>query len=142
MKWSYGIVLAYVLFISFILSLVYKTFQNDVDLVADDYYAKELAFQDIIDGQKNYFGLNKSLILHQTLDSITVFFPHISSENITGNVQFFRPSNKGWDQNYSIENQVLRLSKTDYKSGQYIMKATWNVAGIEYYHEQPLFVQK
>lgn len=142
MKWSYGIVIAYVLFITFILSLVYKTFQNDVDLVADDYYAQEIAFQNIIDGQKNYKSLNKSLVLKQTNDSIKITFPHVSGEKIDGKVLFFRPSNKGWDINSTISNQVLSLSKTEYKNGQYIMKATWKVAGVDYYHQQPLFVQK
>ena len=45
MNWGNRIILVFVCFIAFILSMVTRAFQQDFDLVAEDYYAQELNYQ-------------------------------------------------------------------------------------------------
>ena len=51
MKFTIGhaITIVFISFTVYILSFVYRSFTNEVDLVAEDYYAQEIAYQDRID---------------------------------------------------------------------------------------------
>ena len=51
--WGHAITLVFILFAGYILYFVYQSFQTNVDLVAEDYYAKEVAFQDRINQTAN-----------------------------------------------------------------------------------------
>ncbi len=62
MKLNFGvkIVVFYILFISLILTLVIKCYNNKVDLVTNDYYAKELVFQNKLDALNRDIESNHS----------------------------------------------------------------------------------
>ena len=51
-NWGFGIVVVAGLFVAFILNLVYQCSQQQVDLVTDKYYEKELKYQEQIDQEK------------------------------------------------------------------------------------------
>ena len=52
-NWASGIVLVMILFMSFIVMLVVKTYSHKVDLVSEDYYNQELMFQERLDKMNN-----------------------------------------------------------------------------------------
>ena len=54
LSWANSIILSFVLFMAFIGYLVHGTFQQNIDLVAEDYYQQEVAFQNVIDKSNNY----------------------------------------------------------------------------------------
>ena len=60
-NWGFGIVVAAGLFVAFILNLVYQCSQQQVDLVTDKYYEKELKYQEQIDQEKNTLALSGKL---------------------------------------------------------------------------------
>ena len=142
MNWSYGIILSFVFFVVFILSLVYKTMNTEVDLVAEDYYAQEIAYQDVIDGKENYQDSKRKINIHQTADSIVVEFVGDQEEIFSGTLLFFRPSDKKMDRSFEWEGQQLSISKEDFFTGQYVLKAKWNSKEKSFYHEKPIFVQR
>ena len=139
MKWSYGIVLSFVFFMGFILFLVYRTMTTNIDLVAEDYYAQEIAYQEVIDGKNNYNELDTKLEVRQTSDSILLQVP--GSGVIEGKVLFYRPSDKQLDQEMVLKDQQLSLSKSRFTSGHYVVKTTWKADSVSYFNEQSLFIQ-
>jgi predicted dehydrogenase len=53
MNWGYKIMLVYLVFISGMLFMAFKSSEQDIELVTEDYYAKELVYQQKIDEIKN-----------------------------------------------------------------------------------------
>ena len=140
--WANSIILSFVFFMSFIGYLVYGTFQENIDLVAEDYYQQEVVFQEVIDKSNNYKGLNKPFIINETDESIELVFPHDSATVISGEVYFLRSSDKTKDLHVPVKEVGMSVSKTLLIKGLYNVKITWHVDKVDYYYEQSLFVQK
>ena len=49
LNWGYKILIVYLMFAAGMLTMVYLTTQENRDLVSDNYYEEELAYQEIID---------------------------------------------------------------------------------------------
>lgn len=142
MRWSYGIILSFVFFVVFILSLVYRTLHTEVDLVAEDYYAQEIAYQEVIDGKQNFQATGKKVSIVQTNDSLLITIPENTQEPFKGKLLIFRPSDQKLDREYTLNSGAFASSKGEYEIGQYVVKATWKEGDIDYYDEQPIFIQK
>jgi len=142
MSWANSIILAFVFFVGFILYMVYGSFQENIDLVAEDYYQQEIAYQNVIDKEANYKKLGKQISITESQDQIQIVLPHGEEATISGKVYFFRPSDKINDVTYPIATSTTVLSKEDLIKGLYLIKVSWEVAGIPYYYEQNHFVQK
>ena len=53
MSWGYKILIVYILFIGMILGMVYVASRQTNEMQDDNYYAKELVYQSVIDGKNN-----------------------------------------------------------------------------------------
>lgn len=142
MNWGYKIVIAFVFFVGFILYLVYGTFQQNIDLVAEDYYQQELDYQEIIDSKNNYAELSEKLTIKQTTEELLLTLPIKEDDLVHGEAYFFRPSDKTQDIKFELKGKALIVSKKHLISGSYYVKCKWMVDSTSYFHEQSLFVQK
>ena len=142
MSWGTGVTLAFTGFVGFILFLVYSSFQQNIDLVAEDYYQQELAYQQVIDESNNYDALEEQLLVTETPTSIEFIFPHNELQKIKGTLTFFRPSNKKDDLFFKVTGKDLTVDKTQLVAGLYLIKASWVSGDKKYFREQSLFVQK
>lgn len=142
MNWGTGIVISIVAFMSFILYLVYGTFQQNIDLVAEDYYQQEIAYQNVIDESSNYEDLEKELKITEEEKGIRFEFPHDSATIIEGTVSFYRPANKTLDKTFPVDSNVFFVDYQELTTGLYLIKTNWTVAEINYYKELSFFVQK
>lgn len=144
MKWSHGIAISITFFIVFILFLVSKTMKENIDLVAEDYYAQEIAYQEVIDGSENYRALGVNLELSQSEDEIYLKVPLGETTDEVkpeGKVLFFRPSDKKLDKEYQISTSELSFEKEQFTPGHYVVKCSWTHNGTDFYHERPIYVQ-
>ncbi|MFD1063982.1 FixH family protein [Winogradskyella litorisediminis] len=103
MKWNWGkgIVLGMLAFMTFILYMVI-TMSTDKnyshDLVTEEYYAKEMAYQTEIDAETNMQYLSTKITGKKTPEGWLLNFPkELETQMITGNVFLYRPSNKKLD---------------------------------------------
>ena len=74
-NWGTGIVIAFGLFIIFILSFVYKVQSNqkyDNELVTKDYYKKEALVQGDIEKQENANALTNKVTIEKTADGVKI----------------------------------------------------------------------
>ncbi len=144
-KWNWGtkIWLVYLGFVLFMTSLVVLCFQQDVNLVTPNYYAEELKFQQVIDGQQNNNALSASLTVEDGTDFITVLFPAELGRIDSGTVTFYKPDNLKLDFSVSIKGGLFyQFKKADFGYGLYHVKVSWFTKGLRYFDEQKLFVQK
>lgn len=104
MNWGKGIVIGMGLFMSFIITLVVIMMNNDTDLVSEDYYQKELAYNKQYDAQQNYMNAGETIEVNIQKDTFFLAFP---SKLQTGKVEveLKRPNNKNQDANFTVDAQ-------------------------------------
>lgn len=146
MKWNWGtgIVVVSLLFMSFIVTLVVKTYKHKVDLVSEDYYSQELVFQERINKMNNASALVSKVSWETGDKNIVVQFPKQADSSVTGTIEFFRPSDSGKD--LSIPVQLDRegkqaIDRTLLVQGLYKIKIDWVMDHKGYYIEEDIFIQ-
>ncbi len=102
MNWGKGIIIAMALFMGFILTLVITLMRQDVDLEIDDYYNKELAFNEQYNAQQNYMDATEKITFNVTTDSLFVIFPK-DLQTGAAKIQLQRPNNKQQDAVFDVQ---------------------------------------
>ncbi|MEM8967062.1 MAG: FixH family protein [Bacteroidota bacterium] len=144
MNWGWKIAIAFSLFGLFIGILVFRSFQTNIDLVSEDYYQEELAYQNKIDKMTNERKLRQSLTFSQQSQQLAIQFPNHSASPIQGEIHLFRPSDARFDQVYSIAldtQQQYIISTDQLAKGYYKVKVDWESGESAYYTEESIFIQ-
>ena len=143
-NWGTGIIIAFILFISFIMYFVINMNLNkkyDHDLVTEDYYGEELLHQNEIDKVDNAKELKENVSWKKTDDGILISFPKdLDYTNITGNVILYRPSNKKVDFEIpiSLSDHYLLIPKTSLLNGRWNIKVDWKYDGKSYLYKESI----
>ncbi|GAB5564504.1 MAG: FixH family protein [Winogradskyella sp.] len=130
-NWGTAIVIAFIGFIGFIMYFVVNMATDDKydhDLVVEDYYQQELAFQTDIDKEKNAKKLATNITWKKTNEGIVFTFPkELNIENIKGIVFLYRPSNKHLDIEtpISLSNHNLLIPDNRLLDGRWNIKIDW-----------------
>lgn len=140
-NWGTGIILAFIGFISFIMYFVItmnfdKKYNHD--LVTDDYYKVELAYQTDIDKQNNAKTLKKNITYTKTDDGLRIEFPqNFDVKKITGKVFLYRPSNKHLDFEtpISISEPYLLVPDKRLLDGRWNLTVDWEYNGTPYLYK-------
>ena len=128
MNWGKGITLFIVAFIVFIASMVVFAFTKDADLVREDYYENELAYDQNKENKVNYQDLNKAIVVSKTESGIVFQFPEIVNSESKGKIMFYRPDQKKYDREFELEIDTLHQQILDYKNfkeGYYDLQVEW-----------------
>ena len=140
-NWGTGIVLAFIGFISFIMYFVISMNANvkyDHDLVTEEYYKEELAYQNDIDKLNNAKTLEIDVTYNKTNEGLVIQFPHnLDKEKITGKMFLYRPSNKQLDFETSISLSKSHLLIPDKRlvDGRWNIKVDWQYNGKSYLYK-------
>ncbi|NJL13400.1 MAG: hypothetical protein HC913_10615 [Microscillaceae bacterium] len=91
MNWGYRVTILYLSFVAFMLTMVYMSFQYEVNLVAKDYYKQEMAYQKEIDKMKNVQALEGKVGLEYQKEGqmLRLSLPGGASD---GEILFFGPA--------------------------------------------------
>ncbi len=127
MNWGKGIVIVIVAFIAFIMYFVIRMNTDnkfDHDLVTEEYYKKELNYQQEIDASKNAKNLGEDISVVKTENGLTIYFPtSFHNEIIEGKVFLYRPSNKQLDFEIPISLSDSTLLVPDKR----LLDGRWNI---------------
>ena len=146
MNWGTAITIVIIAFMSFILYLVIGISSVDIDLEYEDYYQKELAFEDQISASKNQSEANYLIDIISSNNQIEVRFKNMSNpEKIEGQIHFFRPSNASKDKIYELKGTVSKTGKVIFprdvlSSGKYIVKISYTINNKNYFSQQNLYI--
>lgn len=144
MNWGYKITFTFVLFGALIIYMVVKSFQQNIDLVTEDYYQAELQYQEKIDKIENTNTLKKKISARLDDGGLIVVFPdHVPLEKIEGEIQVYRPSHASGDKIYTVTldtnyNQLIKYN--DLIPGQYKLKIDWTDGIKPYFQEIPVYI--
>lgn len=141
-NWGTGVVIAFALFMTFILSYVYKVQSNDKydhELVVEDYYKKEATVQGNIEKQQNANALISKVTIENTSEGIKIQFPaDFDYSKIKGKVSFYRPSSQKLDFeiNISLSSPHLLIPKSNLAGGLWDISVEWNYEGKEFINKE------
>ena len=127
-NWGTSIVIAFILFAGFILSMVLQlAFRKDTqhELVTENYYQKELNYQKEYDAKQRAMG---SIVeIKTTLAGIEIIFPSPNQIPNKLNVSLYRPSDKKRDKNFLLHpvQGIFFISKTELVLGRYKITLKW-----------------
>ncbi len=138
MNWGKGIAIFMACFIAFISVLVYKTSQQDIALEYDDYYQRELAFNETQQQLQNTISENKNMKINITNDSLWVYFPNSTFSN--GTIWLYRASDSKLDKQYKNVKQLFVIPLHVLKSGLYEVRSEWTQNNITYQDKQSVFI--
>lgn len=145
-SWGHGITVAIVLFVGFLLFMVWKTFGVKVDLVAENYYEQEIAYETRITNIKNYHQLGEPAEVAIQGGNLEISFPpSLVEAGLDGEVACFRPSDERLDVSFELNadsDGVQRIPASKLAPGLYQVKLTMEANSKQYYHETTVYVTK
>ena len=139
-NWGTKLLIAIIVFMTFIFVLVYFTAQHDIMLVEKDYYPKGLKFQDRIDERNNAKALRSDFLVSQTPEFVKVELPDIKPD--TGSLVFYRHNDNKLDMTFLMDTSDLgdyQIPLTNFEKGKYLVKLHWYENEVGYYIEKPFF---
>lgn len=145
MNWGYKILVAYVIFIAMMLGMVYVASKQTNEMQDKNYYAKELAYQSVIDGKNNLNALTDKLTITNTNEAIVIRIPEVAATDISnGTIYFLRPSGEKGDVHEILKPDSRgeqSISKSKFEKGIYTVQISWKSNGKMYYNEQRFQVE-
>ena len=139
-NWGLRIVVLYMGFVVFMLTLVYKCTQQKFDLVSKDYYAKELAYGGIIEGHHNKSILETPVSVGLGDGGVQIQLPASQKGLQKGMVLFYRPSDAGKDVEMAFNSISHTVPLAKFSKGVYKVKITWENKGKQYFDEQGIYI--
>jgi hypothetical protein len=144
--WGTGITIFIALFLLANAFIIYKSFQQKNDLVAEEYYPQGLEYQKQIDRFAKANSLSGKISISEDQDGLVIVYPiDLKGKDIKGEVVFFRPSDEDADFHDSISfdtSMIQRIPVRKFIKGKYVAKFFWKMDGKEYANESTFRVNK
>lgn len=145
-NWGTGIVIAFALFMSFILYFVFEVQSNskyDNDLVVEEYYKHDSHFQDEMARIQKAHDLQQRPSITYTENGVKIAFPAtFENDKIKGNVSLYRPSNKkfDFDTQIALTNSSLLIPQKKLIKGRWDVNMEWEYKGTKYLSKEVIYV--
>ena len=144
-NWGTGIVIAFAVFITFILYFVLKV-QSDAkynnELVVEEYYKHDALFGDEMVRVQNAQDLAQKPTIASSNTGVSIVFPDVfSPEKIKGKVIFYRSSNKKLDFEVPISSASLLVPIKDLVPGRWEINMEWQYEGKQYLTKETIYIK-
>ena len=146
-NWGTGIVIAFAIFITFILYFVFSVQSNskyDNELVVEEYYKHDAKFGDEMARVQNAQDLPQKPEIKNTSEGITIVFPAVfDAKEIKGKASFYRPSDKKFDFEVpiSLSNSSLNVPKEKLLGGRWAINMEWEYQGKQYLTKEVVYIE-
>ena len=141
MNWGKAIVLTFIVFAGFIGLMIYRMCRERVDLVRDDYYQTEIAYQQQIDRIANtQKSVPIAMIYLSLAQQYTVSLPGTLRR---GELHFYRPADSQLDFVVRIpasHTSRQTVSTAKLARGPWRVQFTWSDGQRDYYTEENLML--
>ncbi len=143
-NWGTKIAVLYIGFVGLIVVMVVMSMRQKIDLVSEDYYNKELMFQDKINEMKNNNSLSGTITHTITNTDIELQFqPEFKTRKVTGEILFFCPADASRDFKTVVsldENAQQKISLSTLSKGMYKMQISWKDESKAYFAEETIVI--
>ena len=142
--WGHGILIALILIVITFSTALVLSFSDEKDhqLVTEDYYAKELAFQNQIDRSDNAKREGYKLSVSQNEEGLSVSVEGLESTITSGTAALMRPSDENLDLTETLSTQgECMFEAAQLKRGKYSLSVSWEEGETPYMLEKEVFIQ-
>jgi len=145
-NWGTGLVIFFIIFVSTLFFILYKSTQYDNALVIDNYYEEDINYQSHYDKKQNTADLKEKLKIDYDASANTVLFsfPADTISPAAGTIWMYNPVQKSQDKTVPFavdENMNFTLLLGNVSKGRLKLKIDWTQGGKEYYMEEELLIQ-
>src|SRR5690554_358762 len=143
-NWGTGIVIAFVLFMSFILFFVFLVQSDkkyDNELVINDYYKYEMSLEELQQKERNANALATKLEILKSDEGVTIaFLKEIDPTKIEGKISLYRPSDEKQDfeMPISLSSSDLLIPGTVLADGRWDIYIDWKYEDTEYFNKKSI----
>jgi nitrogen fixation protein FixH len=144
--WPVGLVIFFIIFITYIACFITFACRQRMDLVRADYYDQEIRFQKQIDRVQRTAPIMAAAAMAYNARTKTVtitFPPAMAASGISGAINFYRPSDADMDHDVSLAPDSVgaqSVSVRGFQSGLWKVRVQWTARGQDYYFEKPLAI--
>jgi hypothetical protein len=144
-NWGTGILIAFGLFITFILYFVFKVQSDskyDNELVTEDYYQKEQEVEGNIEKEQNANHLDQRVTISKVGEVLIIQFPSaFDFKQIKGKVLLYRPSNEKLDSEMqiSLTSSQLIIPKEKLILGNWDITVDWEYQDVKYRNKETIY---
>lgn len=137
--WPWAILVWFICFFGVVVGMTVTAARSRSDVVATDYYAQELKFQDRIDAASRTDSLSEppQVTYDATSRSLRIHLP-VGVKIAEGKIALYRPDDARLDrdQPMTLDGSGSQVISTDgLKVGRWRVRLSWISEGHEYYHE-------
>jgi nitrogen fixation protein FixH len=142
--WPIAITALFIVFALYLAGFIVWAVGQKQDLVAADYYEREVRYQDQLDRlhRTALLAPGTTVAFDAAARTCRIALP-ASHAAATGRIHFYRPSNARLDQSFPLAlaadgTQVIPTDRL--AAGRWKVRVEWQVGGQDFYVEQPLEV--
>ena len=141
-NWGTGILITIIIFMSITVLTGIYLMNQDVQLVTDNYYEKDLKYQNQIDKLNRTAALEEKVEIKFDGLAVELVFPtSFDKSKLSGEIYFYRPSDRKKDFTIPLTlnseaGQIIPVTRID--KGFWRIKLSWTSDGIEYYNERAI----
>jgi hypothetical protein len=143
-NWGTGILITIIIFLVITIGTTIFLMNQNVDLVASDYYSKGIQHQQQIDRLNRTNAMDEKVFINLESGFIRLVFPKsFSQKAINGTIKFYRPSDSKKDFALALvidtsAQQIIPTQNID--KGYWKVEVSWNQDSVEYYKENSFVI--
>jgi hypothetical protein len=140
--WGHGIAIFFSIFVIFMLTLLFLSRQENIDLVSEDYYAEELKYGDRIEKIKNSQEAGLYIQTELKGDQLILSLPEkVDPSKLEGTVIFYRPSDAAMDLEHALDlddENSMAVPLKEFHPGLYKVQLEFKLNDTSYFIEKNL----
>lgn len=143
MNWGNKILALYLVFVAGIVLMVVKSSSQKTDLVTNDYYEKELKYQDKIDEMGRVTALTAPVKFDIKAGVMRIEFPaDFAGKKLDGEVVLYYPADekKDFKKSFSLIDNMLKVDIPAANRGLHQIQLSWSDGKATYYFEKKIFI--
>jgi len=143
MNWGYKILAVYIVFVLGIAFMVIRSSSQKMDLVTEDYYGKELKYQEIINESKSAEALSEKLKYEVEGNLLRITFPKdFAGQQLSGEAELYYPADENRDirSPFNLKDTALVIPLSAANKGLHELHISWQADGVKYYFEKKIFI--
>jgi len=136
---GHAVIVVMAIFILIMTQFMVRAYHNQESLVAEDYYAKEIRYQEQIDKLHNTRALDEAVRIDALPGRLVIDFPQaMHGKTITGELFLMRPSDARSDLRIPVTadaNGRFTVDTGQQLKGAYMVQLEWQAGGTAYLTE-------
>ena len=143
-NWGHGLLVFFIIYVGIIVAVLFKSFTVDHYLVAEDYYAQDLAYQEHLDKVSNLKNSDRSVVLLEQDDQYEILFSGGSGKE-KGELVAYTPLDPALDKTFQFDrsdkSEVI-IPNEKLTAGRWIFKISWEDQDQDFYDQKEVYIQQ